>query len=86
MKINLYIERLVVEGVEIPAGQRHLLKTGIQTELLSVLSAAGLKHQPAQNFQADRIQVEPIRLNSQFDVKDFCFEVASSLSGGIFHE
>lgn len=86
MKINLHIERLVLEGIDVPAGPKQSLQTAVQAELLRVLSAAAPEYRPRQDLQAERLQVEPIQLNTTFDAKDFCFQVASTVSGGIFHE
>lgn len=42
MKIQVNIERLVLDGIDIPASQRPLLQAAVETELTRLLSTGGL--------------------------------------------
>jgi hypothetical protein len=41
MKINIFIERLVLDGLSVPYHHRPLLKTAIETELAHLLTVYG---------------------------------------------
>jgi len=85
MNINLHIERLVLDGVNIAPGQRHLLQASVETELTRLLTDGGLAPSLAQgsalpNLSASDIQMtgsNPIQLGRQ---------IAQSVYGGIAHE
>ena len=42
MRVRLHIERLVLEGLEIPAGARDGLRRALQAELTRLIAAGGL--------------------------------------------
>jgi hypothetical protein len=42
MKIQVDIERLVLDGIDIPAGQRPLLQAAVEAELARLLTTGGL--------------------------------------------
>lgn len=42
MKIQVNIERLILDGIDIPAGQRPRLQAALEAELARLLSAGGL--------------------------------------------
>ena len=46
MKIDLHIERLVLDGVDTAPGQRDLLRAAVETELTRLLLEGGLAYRP----------------------------------------
>lgn len=42
MKINVHIQRLVLEGIEVPRGQQAALQVAVETELARLLAEGGL--------------------------------------------
>jgi hypothetical protein len=42
MNIQVHIERLFLDGIDIPAGQRPLLQQAVETELSRLLTEGGL--------------------------------------------
>jgi hypothetical protein len=42
MRIELRIDRLVLEGIDLPPGQRHLVGAHVQAELVRLLRDGGL--------------------------------------------
>jgi hypothetical protein len=45
LNINLHIERLILDDVNLPPGQTHLLQVGLETELTRLLTEGGLAAQ-----------------------------------------
>ena len=42
MNVELHIERLVVEGIDVPPGERDLLHETVRTELARLLASTGV--------------------------------------------
>jgi hypothetical protein len=42
MKIQMHIERLILDGIDIPAGQRPRLQAAVEAELVRLFSTGGL--------------------------------------------
>ncbi|BBL72821.1 hypothetical protein [Methylogaea oryzae] len=42
MNVNLHIERLILEGLDLPPGQKRLLHAAVEAELARLLSEGGL--------------------------------------------
>ena len=84
MNINLHIERLILDGVNIAPGQRHLLQASVETELARLLADGGLSpslyggRRPAVDVATNGIQLasgnDPVQLGQQ---------IAQSVYGGI---
>jgi hypothetical protein len=60
MKINLHIERLVLEGAAIEPGQSHLLQASVASELTRLVAAGGfspklVRGAELQDVSGDRI-------------------------------
>ncbi len=84
MNIKLHIDRLVLDGLDFPPDQQHLLQTSVVNELTRLLSDGGLAPHliegislarlPAHDMQLVR---DPIQLGQQ---------IARSVYGGIGYE
>lgn len=86
MNINLHIERLVLEGVNIALGQRHLLQASVEAELTRLLTAGGLSPSLAQGTALPRISASGIQLMAGDNPTQIGQQIAQSVYGGIGHE
>ena len=83
MNINLHIERLILDGVDLPPGQQHLLQAGVEIKLAQLLGEGGLAaHLMAGSTQA-RIVSPSIRLDSGLASADLGQQIASAMYAGI---
>jgi hypothetical protein len=85
MNINLHIERLVLDGVNIAPGQRHLLQASVETELARMLMDGGLSPGLAQGSDLPRLSTSGIQLTGNNPVQ-IGRQIAESVYGGIGHE
>jgi len=85
MNINLHIERLVLDGVNIAPGQRHLLQASVETELTRLLSNGGLTPAFIQGLALPRITVKAIQLPGN-NATQIGQRIAQSVYGGIGDE
>ena len=83
MNINLHIERLVLDGVNIAPGQRHLLQTSVTTELTRLLADGGLSPSLAQGTALPRMSTSGIQLAGGNDPTRLGRQIAQSVYGGI---
>jgi len=86
MNINLHIERLVLDGVNIAPGQRHLLQAGVETELTRMLMDGGLAPSFAQGSALPRLSASGIQLTGGNTPTQLGWQIAQSVYGGIGHE
>ncbi len=85
MNINLHIERLVLDGVNILPGQRHLLQASVETELARMLTDGGLSPSLAQGVALPRLSTGGIQLTGN-EPTQLGQKIAQSVYGGIGHE
>lgn len=85
MNINLHIERLVLDGVDIAPGQRHLLQASVETELTRLLTDRGLAANLAQSVALPRLSTNGMRLMGN-NPTQLGQQIAQSVYGGIGHE
>ena len=86
MNINLHIERLVLDGVNIAPGQRHLLQASVETELARLLTDGGLAPGLAQGTALPRLSTSGIQLTGGNNPTQLGRQIAQSVYGGIGHE
>jgi hypothetical protein len=65
VKIDVHIERLVLEGLPISAGEGAVLKEAIQRELARALAAGGLSHELRAGGAFPRMRAPGARLSSE---------------------
>lgn len=82
MNINLRIERLVLEGVDVPHSQRPLLQEAVETELARLLAEGGLGPELALGGAVPSVQAEPIRIN-EGSLGEMGRQIARSVYGGM---
>lgn len=83
MNINLYIERLVLDGVNIAADQHHLLQASVTTELTRMLTEGGFSSGLAEGIALPRIAAGKIQLNEGNNPTQLGQLIAQSVYGGI---
>jgi hypothetical protein len=85
VNINLHIERLVLDGVNITPGERHLLQTSVTNELTQMLNNGGLACNLVEGVTLPRLSTSGIRLNDNKPMK-LGQQIAQSVYGGIGRE
>lgn len=86
MKINLHIERLVLDGVAIAPGQGHLLQASMEIELTRMLMNGGLPSVLAQGAALPRLSADGIQLTGGSNPAQLGRQIAQSVYEGIGHE
>lgn len=85
MNINLHIDKLVLDGVDIAPGQRHLLQASVETELARLLSDRGLAPGLALGVALPRLSTTGIHITGNNAIHTGQ-KIAQSVYGGIGHE
>ncbi len=85
MKINLHIDRLVLNGLDFPPDQQHLLQTSVVNELTRLLSEGGLAPHLAKGITLARLSANSIQLTEN-KPDQFGRQIAQSVYGGMSRE
>lgn len=85
MKIQLHIDRLVLEGVILSHDQQRLLQTAVINELTRLLSNGRLTPQLAKGITLDRLPANSIQLIDNHP-EQLGRQIAQSVYGSIGHE
>jgi hypothetical protein len=80
--IQLNIERLVLDGLDIPPGQRHLLQAGIEVELARMLRQGGVVS-PLGGGAYDRISAADVMFAPGNDPQPLGHQIARSVFGSL---
>ena len=64
MNINLHIDRLVLDGGNIPPGQHHQLKANVQAELSRLLAKGGVSPSLANGTTVPTVSAPSIQMGS----------------------
>ena len=83
MNINLHIERLILDGVDIPSGQRPLVQAAVEAELTRLLTAGGLSPALTGGGTLHRVSTNAIQLTNDAGPTDLGRQIAGSVYGGI---
>jgi hypothetical protein len=83
MKINLHVERLVLEGLELTPRERRLLQETASAELARLLHEGGLAPFPAGGLDISRLQAPSISPGVPRDPVALGEAIARSLYGGL---
>lgn len=87
MKINLHIDRVVLDGIDIKPGEQHWVKAGLEAELSRLLTEPGaLAPEFAQNLAVPRITSDSIQLSGDNNPVQLGEQIAQSVYGGIRRE
>jgi hypothetical protein len=83
MNINLHIDRLILDGVNIPSSQRHLLQATVETELTRLLADGGVSSSLAEGVALPHVSANGIQLTGGNDPAQLGRQIAQSVYGGI---
>jgi len=83
VNIDLHIERLILDGVDISPGQRHLLQTSLEIELSRLLADGGLSPSLAGGVALPHVTVSGIQLAAGNDPAELGQQIAQSVYGVI---
>ena len=82
MKIQIHIERLILEGIDVPPGQRPLLQTAVETELATLLRNGDLAPDLQSGGAYRARQGRPIHLQNTHP-PTLGRQIAAAVHGGI---
>jgi hypothetical protein len=85
MNIHLRIEQLILEGLDFPPGQQHLLQASVEAELTRLLTVGGLSPSLTQGIALPRLPTSGIQLTSN-NPTESGQQIAQSVYGGIGRE
>ena len=85
MNINLHIEQLILDGINIPVGQHHLLQSTVATELTRMLTCGGLSSNLTHGTALSQMSTSGIQLAGN-NPTQIGRQIAHSLYGRISHE
>ena len=83
MKINLHIERLVLDGLPVGAGQSGLIQSAIETELARLLTEGGLSSELMAGGAMPRLTASPIQLTNDATPARLGQQIARAVHSGI---
>jgi hypothetical protein len=83
MNIRLHIEGLVLDGVDVPPEQRHLLQVSVEAELARLLASRGVSARLAAGGALPQVFANGIQLASGNAVAELGGQIARSVYGGI---
>lgn len=86
MKLNLHIERLVLDGISLTTDQRHLLQASVTAELTRMFAEGDLSSGLADGYAQSRLTAGSIQLNVGSTPTQLGQQIARSVYGGIGHE
>lgn len=83
MNINVNIERLVLDGISIPHGQRPLLRAAVEEELTRLLAAGGLSSSMMMGGAVPYVPAGAIELSGESNITDLGRQVGRAVYGGL---
>jgi hypothetical protein len=83
MTIDVRIERLVLDGIDLPPEKRPLLQAAVEGELARMLAAGGLSADLIPGGARPRVPGGEIRLSGGDDAGDLGVRIARAVYGGI---
>ncbi|SFN33360.1 hypothetical protein SAMN05216386_0529 [Nitrosospira briensis] len=82
MNINLHIDRLILDGINIPHSQRHLLQASVEGELTRLLTEGGVAQRSVSGTALPHVQASGMNLSSATDPTYLGRQIAQSVYGG----
>jgi hypothetical protein len=83
MNTQVYIERLVLDGIDVPHRQQPLLQAAVETELARLLAAGGVAPDLREGGALPRVQGGTIQLAEERDPAHLGKQIARAVYGGI---
>jgi len=83
MKINLHIERLVLEGVGLEPGRQELLQATLESELIELIKDRGLGRDILAGGARPSVGANGIQLDSGSSSVQLGRQIAQAVYGGL---
>ncbi len=83
MNINVNIERLILDGISVPYGQRPLLQAAVETELMRMLTADGPGSGMFGRREVPYVHGGAIQLTGESDPAHMGRQIAQAVYGGL---
>jgi hypothetical protein len=83
MNITVHIDRMVLDGIDIPPAQRPLLQAAVEGELARMLAVGGLSNDLASGGARPRVPGGLIQWEKGNDASHLGTQIARSVYGGI---
>jgi len=83
MKINLHIERLVLEGLPVTAGQAPLVQSAVQQELTRLLGFGGIAPQLMTGGAMPYARGGAVRFGGEASSRQLGTQIAQSVHEGL---
>ena len=83
MDIDVQIERLVLDGIDVPHAQRPLLQAAVETELTRLLTEGGISAELQPGGALPSVPAHAITLDDKADPARLGRQIARSVYSGI---
>lgn len=86
MNINLYIERLVLDGLDLTPEQRPILQAAVETELRRLLANGGVRESLQTGGAFSRVNATDLHVKHEGNPARLGEQIAGAVYDGIGHE
>lgn len=83
MKINVQIDRLVVNGMDFPHSQRPLMQAAFERELARLIGRDGLNNEMSSDIALPSLHAPSIQIGNRNNPDSFGQQVAQAVYRGI---
>lgn len=83
MTINLHIDRLILDGIDLPPGQRPRLQAAVADELGRLLTAEGISPGLVANRAVPQVPAGTMQLNAQANPTQMGQQIARAVYQGL---
>lgn len=83
MSTQVHIERLVLDGIDVPYSQRPQLQAAVEAELARLLAAGGVAPSLRAGGAVDRVPGRAVQLTGDGDPAHLGTQIARAVHGGI---
>lgn len=83
MNINLHIDRLILDGLNIPHNQRHLLRASVEAELGRLVMEGGVSPRLTNGGAVPQVNAKGIQPGASNNPVQLGQQIARSVYGGI---
>jgi len=83
MKINLHIERLILDGLPVASNQGPLVQAALEAELARLLGVNGLSRELRAGGAVPEVAAGPLQLTTESTPSKLGQQIAQAVYGGI---
>lgn len=83
MKINLHIDRLILDGIDLDAAQRPVLQAAVEAELGRLLAEGGVGADLAGGGAVPSVRAAGFEMGGEGNPRQLGAQIARSVYGGI---